>query len=44
VIDNEKLAAALRAFAADRNWDQFHTPKNLAASIAVEAAELGSEV
>jgi NTP pyrophosphatase (non-canonical NTP hydrolase) len=30
----------LRSFAAERDWDQFHTPKNLAASISVEAAEL----
>jgi NTP pyrophosphatase (non-canonical NTP hydrolase) len=40
VIDNQKLAASLRAFAAERDWDQFHTPKNLATSITVEAAEL----
>jgi dCTP diphosphatase len=40
VIDNQTLASALRAFAAERDWDQFHTPKNLAASISVEAAEL----
>ncbi len=30
----------MRAFAAERDWDQFHTPKNLATSISVEAAEL----
>src|SRR5947207_537370 len=40
VIDNEKLSMMLRAFAAERDWDQFHTPKNLATSISVEAAEL----
>jgi len=40
VIDDQKLAASLRAFAAERDWDQFHTPKNLATSISVEAAEL----
>ena len=40
MIDNKKLAMALRAFAAERDWDQFHTPKNLATSISVEAAEL----
>jgi len=40
VIDNEELAKTLRAFAAERNWDQFHTPKNLAISISTEAAEL----
>jgi dCTP diphosphatase len=40
MIDNQKLAMTLRSFAAERNWDQFHTPKNLATSISVEAAEL----
>ena len=40
MIDNEKLAATLRSFAVERDWDQFHTPKNLATSISVEAAEL----
>jgi NTP pyrophosphatase (non-canonical NTP hydrolase) len=30
----------LRSFAAERDWDQFHTPKNLATSISIEAAEL----
>ena len=40
MIDNETLALTLKAFAAERDWDQFHTPKNLAMSISVEAAEL----
>ena len=31
---------ALRRFAAERDWDQFHSPKNLAAALCVEAAEL----
>jgi NTP pyrophosphatase (non-canonical NTP hydrolase) len=30
----------LRRFAIARDWDQFHSPKNLAAALAVEAAEL----
>lgn len=30
----------LRRFAAARDWDQFHTPKNLAMALIVEAAEL----
>jgi NTP pyrophosphatase (non-canonical NTP hydrolase) len=34
------LRDALRQFAADRDWDQFHSPKNLAAALSVEAAEL----
>ena len=34
------LRVALRRFAAARDWEQFHTPKNLAMALAVEAAEL----
>lgn len=30
----------IRKFTQDRDWDQFHTPANLAKSIAIEAAEL----
>lgn len=36
----EALAAALRAFAAARDWEQFHSPKNLAMAMAVEAGEV----
>ena len=36
----EDLAAELRRFAAERDWEQFHTPKNLAISLAVEVGEL----
>lgn len=31
---------ALRAFASERDWEQFHTPENLAKSISIEAGEL----
>jgi NTP pyrophosphatase (non-canonical NTP hydrolase) len=34
------LRAAVAAFVAERDWEQFHTPKNLAMSIAIEAAEI----
>ena len=34
------LRDALRQFTADRAWDQFHSPKNLAMALTVEAAEL----
>ena len=34
------LREDLRRFAAERDWDQFHTPSNLAAALSVEAAEL----
>jgi dCTP diphosphatase len=36
----EVLRDRLRAFAADRDWDQFHTPKNLSMALIAEAAEL----
>lgn len=36
----QPLVDALRAFAHARDWEQFHTPKNLAAALSVEAAEL----
>ncbi len=35
-----ELRDALRAFAAERDWDQFHSPKNLSMALSVEAAEL----
>ena len=36
----QPLTQALRTFATDRDWAQFHTPKNLACALSVEAAEL----
>lgn len=39
-MNTNDIASRLRAFASERDWDQFHTPKNLAASISVEAGEL----
>lgn len=40
VSDLADLRARLRRFAGARDWEPFHTPKNLAAALAVEAAEL----
>ncbi|MFC6882140.1 MULTISPECIES: nucleotide pyrophosphohydrolase [Actinomadura] len=37
------LAQRLRDFAAARDWEQFHTPKNLAMALAGEAGELLAE-
>lgn len=34
------LTLALRSFAQQRDWAQFHAPKNLACALSVEAAEL----
>ncbi|MEZ0066867.1 NTP pyrophosphatase (non-canonical NTP hydrolase) [Streptacidiphilus sp. MAP12-20] len=36
----EILQQRLRAFAAARDWQPYHTPKNLVAALSVEAAEL----
>lgn len=36
----QDLRDKLRQFAAERDWDQFHSPKNLAMALSVEAAEL----
>ncbi len=36
----ETLRARLAEFAAERDWDQFHNPKNLAMALAGEAGEL----
>ncbi len=38
--DLGEMKERLRAFCAERDWDQFHSPKNLAMALAVEAAEL----
>ena len=34
------ITAYLRQFAKDRDWDQFHSPKNLSMALSVECAEL----
>jgi dCTP diphosphatase len=36
----EELAARLAEFARERDWDQFHAPKNLAMALAGEVGEL----
>ena len=36
----DDLKKRLRTFAKERDWDQFHSPKNLAMALAVEAGEL----
>jgi NTP pyrophosphatase (non-canonical NTP hydrolase) len=38
--DIRALQATLRTFASEREWEQFHSPKNLATALSVEAAEL----
>ena len=36
----QQLKDKIAKFVADRNWSQFHNPKNLSMSIAIEASEL----
>ncbi len=40
-LDDLKLR--VRHFAAERDWEQFHTPKNLAMALVAEAGELAAE-
>ena len=39
-IELETLKICLRKFAKDRDWDQFHSPKNFSMALIVECAEL----
>ena len=40
VIMKQNTIERIRKFTEDRDWDQFHSPANLAKSIVIEAAEL----
>jgi NTP pyrophosphatase (non-canonical NTP hydrolase) len=40
VGDLARLRELVRTFVNERDWDQFHTPKNLSSALSVEAAEL----
>lgn len=39
-MDQKSAIESLREFSLERNWNQFHTPENLAKSISIEAGEL----
>lgn len=39
-MDIKSVQNTLREFARERDWEQFHSPKNIATALAVEAAEL----
>ena len=39
-IITEETIARIRKFSDDRDWNQFHTPANLAKSISIESNEL----
>ncbi|TLP36215.1 nucleotide pyrophosphohydrolase [Arcobacter arenosus] len=36
----EKLKSILKKFSEERDWEQFHSPKNLSMALSVEASEL----
>lgn len=38
--DIEKIKLQLREFAQERNWEQYHSPKNLAMALSVEVSEI----
>jgi len=40
VVVSKETMESLRQFVAARDWEQFHTPENLAKSISIEAGEL----
>jgi dCTP diphosphatase len=44
VSDIDDLATRLRAFAADRDWEHHHTPKNLLLALTGEVGELCAEL
>lgn len=39
-MSSDEVIQQLRVFARKRNWEQFHTPENLAKSVSIEAGEL----
>ena len=40
MLSMKRVIEEIRKFNQDRDWDQFHSPENLAKSIAIEAGEL----
>lgn len=40
LLDTRQLATELQRFATERDWQQFHSPKNLVMALAVEVSEL----
>jgi dCTP diphosphatase len=42
-LDLDRLAAELREFVRERDWEQFHSPKNLVLALTGEVGELAAE-
>ena len=39
-MDIQEIQMRLKQFASERDWEQYHSPKNLSMALSVEAAEL----
>ena len=39
-MDLDRIRKRLQEFAKERDWEQFHNPKNLATALSVEVSEL----
>lgn len=40
MLDTRQIQDKIRQFASEREWERFHTPKNIAMALTVEASEL----
>ena len=40
IVNLKKIKDELMKFSKERDWEKFHTPKNLAMALTVEASEL----
>ena len=40
MINVDRIQAQLRQFSAERKWDKYHSPKNLAMALSIESSEL----
>lgn len=40
ILDMHELVEKLRTFAKERDWEKFHSPKNLAMALSVEVSEI----
>ena len=40
MLDIDKISSKINKFSRDRDWDKYHTPKNLSMALSVEVSEL----
>ena len=43
-MNYDKIKKEIKDFVDERDWEQFHTPKNLSMALSVEASELLNEI